>query len=306
MITINLPENENHDKIKITSNKKLGSGTYGIVYEIKYKGKPAALKIVNKSNFENVDELRDEIKIIQEIVKKYPGCKTKNLLCYIDISEDEKNLYFISDLMTSDLEKFFHKEFQNMSHCKKINFLWNSILQILDGLESLHRIGIVHRDIKFPNILIQKKNKKYILKIADFGISCLNPECKGVVGTPLFLPPRILFGGKHSKGIPSDDLYALATSLYMLMTGGEFITSANEIQIYINHQMKVNQAIAEFEKNYEERIHILDDIKNEIQDCPLLVRKKFDKIVQFIKEYAKPELGSRSSVKNAKRILKIR
>ncbi len=64
--------------------------------------------------------------------------------------------------------------------------------QIIEGLNYIHSKGIVHRDIKLDNILIDLKNN---IKICDFGVSrkikkgdIMNDQC----GTPAYIAPEIL------------------------------------------------------------------------------------------------------------------
>ena len=107
-----LPKNGKRDKITVETKKELGRGGYGFVYEIVFNRKPAALKVVDKKNLSNIDLLQKEMDIINEINDLYPKCKSKNVLCYYDISEDEKYIYFI--YFSFFLEKF---QFLHLPHC---------------------------------------------------------------------------------------------------------------------------------------------------------------------------------------------
>lgn len=89
------------------------------------------------------------------------------------------------------------------------------VWQVACGLHEIHAAGIVHRDIKPNNIIVDKEG---VVKIIDFGLARALPEAKtgGLVGTPLFMAPELW---KHSS-ISFDqsiDVYAFGvTSLFLL------------------------------------------------------------------------------------------
>lgn len=93
------------------------------------------------------------------------------------------------------------------------------ISQMLDALNELHIRGIIHRDIKSQNIYLLADST---VKLADFGISIFindkNPinESKKIVGTPQYLAPEIIDGGKAS---PLSDIYSLGITFFELITG---------------------------------------------------------------------------------------
>ena len=93
------------------------------------------------------------------------------------------------------------------------------ISQMLDALNELHLRGIIHRDIKSQNIYLRSDSS---VKLADFGISIFmndkNPinESKKIVGTPQYLAPEIINGGKAS---PLSDIYSLGITFFELITG---------------------------------------------------------------------------------------
>lgn len=92
----------------------------------------------------------------------------------------------------------------------------NAIMQVLSALDYLHRNGIVHRDVKLENLLIQEPGFK--VKIADFGLSTiiLNPEEKlhGFFGSVAFMAPEILRKDGYRFEV---DIWASGVVLYALL-----------------------------------------------------------------------------------------
>ncbi len=95
---------------------------------------------------------------------------------------------------------------------------WHYLAQLLGALESLHAMGIVHRDVKSANVLIRTDN---IAKLTDFGIARLPAELAkqsgGMApGTGAYMAPEQVMGQPLD---PRADLYAAAIVLYEMLTG---------------------------------------------------------------------------------------
>ncbi len=91
--------------------------------------------------------------------------------------------------------------------------------EVARGLKAVHDEGIIHRDIKPPNVLVSSKGE---VKIVDFGLA-LDAEDKtsltvpgAIMGTPWYLSPE------QADGLPADhrsDLYSLGVCLYLMASG---------------------------------------------------------------------------------------
>jgi len=293
----------------ISIKKQIGSGGFGIVYQIEYNKKPAALKVVSKERMKGkLDILKSEVQTIVRLQKKYPKCD-KNLLCYQDIFEDREYVYFVSDLMKGDLIQLItSKTFQNESICKKINIYWNMFGQMIKGLDDLHKVGLLHRDIKPENILIgpsksKSPYRKYVAKIADFGLGCMKNECSGVLGSVPYLQPRVLFQENFDDWRTGDDLYALGITLFILLTGRHLIDKS----IYEKLKEKgvsYKTAALEYYKVYKSQIMLLEMVKINSRKCPAATRKKLDILIKITKFLTNPIPKQNITVSSIKKIFK--
>lgn len=98
--------------------------------------------------------------------------------------------------------------------------------QVCAGLRHAHRQGIIHRDIKPQNLLLDKSQT--VVKIADFGVARLNLGDDPItrVGTNVYAPPEhsplspaASYSAERHRLSPASDIYSLAKSFYTLVTG---------------------------------------------------------------------------------------
>jgi eukaryotic-like serine/threonine-protein kinase len=106
--------------------------------------------------------------------------------------------------------------------------------QILDGLAAIHDEGIIHRDVKPQNVLIDEGMQA---KITDFGVAfaTVDPgltETGMAVGTAAYMAPEQASG--ESVG-PQADLYAVGVILYELLTGRLPFQGENPVQVMYRH-----------------------------------------------------------------------
>lgn len=96
--------------------------------------------------------------------------------------------------------------------------------QMLDGLEYLHRNGVVHRDIKSANILL---NKTGSVVIGDFGLAMeiYAGSTAHLVGTPHWMPPEAI---EDNRWHFNSDIWSLGCTIIELMTGHPPNGSANK------------------------------------------------------------------------------
>jgi len=177
---------------KYKRTKKLGEGTYGVVYKAEnvHTGEEVALKAIRlESEEEGVPctAIR-EISLLKEL--DHP-----NVVRLIEIIHDVDKLTLVFEFCDQDLKQYLDAHFGIIDHTKIKWFLY----QLLKGVEYCHKRRVLHRDLKPQNLLISKKDNT--LKLADFGLARAftvpvrnySPE----VVTLWYRAPEVLMGFKN-------------------------------------------------------------------------------------------------------------
>lgn len=106
--------------------------------------------------------------------------------------------------------------------------------RIAEGLDFAHKRGIIHRDFKPSNVLLDEEGNPYI---ADFGIAKATADTaqltgSGVVGTPAYMAPEMATSGGIGPGV---DVYALGVALYQMITGQMPYTAETPMGVLMAH-----------------------------------------------------------------------
>ena len=137
-----------------------------------------------------------------------------NIIDVLTIGRDTDLHYFVMELVEgSDLSKFIERP-EGMGVAEACGIL----RQVADGLAVAHEAGVIHRDLKPKNILIDPAGRAVI---TDFGISLIVREARltvdgGVLGTYHYMSPE------QAHGLAVDarsDIFSLGTVLYECLTG---------------------------------------------------------------------------------------
>ncbi|KAL8473737.1 hypothetical protein ACS0TY_030545 [Phlomoides rotata] len=204
---------------------KVGQGTYSNVYKARDKstGKIVALKKVrfDTSEPQSVKFMAREIIVLKKLdhpnIIKLEGIATSRM---------QYSLYLVFDFMPSDLTKVISRTEGRLTEPQVKRYMQ----QLLSGLQHCHEKGILHRDIKGSNLLIDKDG---VLKIADFGLANFyqeNEKCPltSRVVTLWYRAPELLLGSTdYGVGI---DLWSTGCLLAEMFVGRSIMPGRNEIE----------------------------------------------------------------------------
>ncbi|KAH9022947.1 CMGC/MAPK protein kinase [Lactarius hengduanensis] len=217
-----LPKFEVGDDYKLLHS--LGEGAYGIVVAALHKPSGRQVAIKKVLPFEHtlfcLRTLR-ELKLLRFFSET---CVNENIVSILSIVkppsfEGFKEIYFIQELMHTDLHRVIRTQKLTDDHCQYF------VYQTLRALKSIHSAGIVHRDLKPANLLV---NANCDLKVCDFGLA-RSVKASGAQGgkdigmmteyvaTRWYRAPEIMLSFKmYTKAI---DIWAVGCILAEMLTG---------------------------------------------------------------------------------------
>ncbi|XP_073747340.1 hormonally up-regulated neu tumor-associated kinase isoform X3 [Callorhinus ursinus] len=198
----------------LIGSRKLGEGSFAKVREGLHvlTGEKVAIKVIDKKRAKKdtyvTKNLRREGQIQQMI--RHP-----NITQLLDILETENSYYLVMELCPGGnlMHKIYEKKRLEESEARRY------IRQLISAVEHLHRAGVVHRDLKIENLLLDEDNN---IKLIDFGLS----NCAGILGhsdpfstqcgSPAYAAPELLARKKYG---PKIDVWSIGVNMYAMLTG---------------------------------------------------------------------------------------
>ncbi|MFJ4980614.1 serine/threonine-protein kinase [Streptomyces coeruleorubidus] len=203
---------------RYTAHQILGRGSAGTVWLGEGPEGPVAIKL-----------LREDLASDQELVGRFVqertallGLEHPHVVSVRDLVVDGNDLALVMDLVRgTDLRTRLERD-RRLAPEAAVAIS----ADIADGLAAAHSAGVVHRDVKPENVLLDMQGPlgpggSHRALLTDFGVAKLidtprRTKATKIIGTPDYLAPEIV------EGLPpraSVDIYALATVLYELLAG---------------------------------------------------------------------------------------
>ncbi|KAM5332765.1 hormonally up-regulated neu tumor-associated kinase isoform 2-T2 [Glossophaga mutica] len=198
----------------LVGSRKLGEGSFAKVREGLHvlTGEKVAIKVIDKKRAKKdtyvTKNLRREGQIQQMI--RHP-----NITQLLDILETENSYYLVMELCPGGnlMHKIYEQKRLEEPEARRY------IRQLVSAVEHLHRAGVVHRDLKIENLLLDEDNN---IKLIDFGLS----NCAGILGhsdpfstqcgSPAYAAPELLARKKYG---PKIDVWSMSHHLPALAAG---------------------------------------------------------------------------------------
>jgi serine/threonine-protein kinase len=213
----------------------IGSGGMGSVYEVEHVelGKRFVLKALLRSltnRDDLVHRLRNEWRALGKL-------EHRNIVSVTDAGITTTGLpYFVMERLQGETLAVRLRRERRIPVKDAITIA----ADVLEGLSAAHRIGIVHRDVKPPNIFLVKNRPA---KLLDFGIAkVLDPKASQItgrgiaIGTPRYMAPEQATGGAVDA---RTDLYSVGLILFEMIAGvGPFDGVRDPNEVFLAHIAK--------------------------------------------------------------------
>ncbi len=192
--------------------EELGHGGMGRVYKVQDTkiGEKIALKLIRPEadlDKNSVERFSNELKLARKI-------RHKNVCQMFDLGEDQGTRYITMEYVHGEDLKQLIRKVGRLSPGQAIGIA----RQVCDGLDEAHKLGVIHRDLKPQNIMIDEDGRA---RIMDFGIA-RSLSAKGItgagvmIGTPEYMSPEQVEGKETDQ---RSDIYSLGVILYEMVTG---------------------------------------------------------------------------------------
>jgi serine/threonine protein kinase len=209
--------------------EEIGQGGMGTVYKA-YDSKireVVALKLLKTeiaSDPEIIERFRNEIKLARLVSHRH--------VCRMyDLGEEWLSIYISMEFVPGEDLKSFIRRSGHLTEAKAVGLA----RQIAEGLAEAHRLGVVHRDLKPQNVMIDKDGNA---KIMDFGIA-RSLHTRGVTGTGVIIGTPEYMAPEQAEGRDIDhrvDIYALGAILFEMVTGRVPFEGTTPLSIVLKHR----------------------------------------------------------------------
>jgi len=270
--------------------EELGKGGMGKVYRVEDTElkQEIALKLIKPeiaTDKNTIERFRNELKIARNI-------RHNNICGMFDLGEAKGSYFITMEYIRGEDLKGLIRKMSQLSAGQAITIT----KQVCKGLDEAHRLGVVHRDLKPQNIMIDTDGNA---RIMDFGIA-RSLDIKGItdagvmIGTPEYMSPEQVEGKEID---PRSDVYSLGIILYEMVTGKVPFEGDTPFTVGVKQKSELPQNPQDI------NAQIPDDLNSVILKC---LEKEKDKRYQNVKELHSELENIEKGIPTTERIIPVR
>jgi serine/threonine protein kinase len=226
--TESTPQRRHIGRFQLTT--RLGVGGFGTVWKARDPelDRDVAIKIPRKGQLDG-----KEMELFFREARAAAQLRHANIVPVHEVGRDGDTIFIVSDLILGESLASWLKE-QNPSTRETMTFL----AKVADALHYAHERGVVHRDFKPSNVMIDQEGAPHLM---DFGLAKreageVTMTIDGqIVGTPAYMSPEQAAGGTHWVDRRTD-IYSLGVVLFEVLTG--------ELPFRGNAQMQIRERLS--------------------------------------------------------------
>lgn len=205
--------------MRVSKNELIGKGSYGSVYRgvDEDTGKVIAIKVLNlDSSLSEMRDIQHEISLLSQLrysARDENNCEAANITTYYDSFIVDTHLWVIMEYCSGGSVRTLMK-------AGRLYERWINVIarEVLLALKYIHRIGIIHRDVKAANILLTQEGH---VKLCDFGVAAQlqanQLKRSTFVGTPYWMAPEVIKDGAAYNC--NADIWSFGITLFEMVEG---------------------------------------------------------------------------------------
>jgi len=208
----------------------LGWGKNSVIYKVVKKGgsEVSAIKLLTKYSM----EFKDVVKRFEQERKVMSMLDNPNIIKFFGAGSWDGCPYLLMEFIRGiNLEERLVTD-----GVPDAQLALSAAHQIASGVNAMHKLGVIHRDIKLKNIMFEPDSG--LFKLTDFGIARFMEDSPGItcdgfiVGTPIYMAPEVFRG---ERATIESDIYSFGVTMYHFISGSPPFSAKRNSEMYKKH-----------------------------------------------------------------------